>query len=103
SRKSADPTQVGPYAIERKIGSGGMGAVYLGRHRESGRLAAVKVLPPSMAREEGFVQRFSREIDSMKQLHNPHVVEFYDSGVDDETYYYAMEYVEGDTLSAVLR
>lgn len=103
SRKPADPTQIGPYAIERKIGSGGMGAVYLGRHQESGREAAVKVLPPSMAREEGFVHRFSREIDSMKQLHNPHVVEFYDSGIDDETYYYAMEYVEGETLATVLR
>lgn len=96
------PTQVGPYAIERKIGAGGMGTVYLGRHRETGRLAAVKVLPPSLAREDGFVARFTREIDAMKRLANPHVVELFESGVDHETYYYSMEYVEGETLTSRL-
>src|SRR5687768_14625792 len=98
------PDQVGPYRIERKIGAGGMGTVYLGHHVESGKAAAVKVLPASLAREEGFVARFTREIDAMRRLANPHVVELYESGVDSETYFYAMEYVEGETLTTrVLR
>ncbi len=98
------PEHVGPYQIEGKIGAGGMGTVYLGRHIVSRELAAVKVLPASLAREEGFVARFEREIESMQKLKNPHVVELFESGVDDnETYYYSMEYVEGKTLTQVIR
>ncbi|WP_459556526.1 serine/threonine protein kinase [Lacunimicrobium album] len=98
------PENVGPYQIEGKIGAGGMGTVYLGRHIVSRELAAVKVLPASLAREDGFVARFEREIESMQKLKNPHVVELFESGVDDnETYYYSMEYVEGKTLTQVIR
>ena len=96
------PEQVGPWKIDKKIGSGGMGSVYLGIHEDSGEQAAVKVLPASLAREDGFVARFNREIASMKSLENPHIVKFIDSGVDQETYYYSMEYVEGDTLTSVI-
>ncbi|MDB5335140.1 MAG: Serine/threonine protein kinaserelated protein [Planctomycetaceae bacterium] len=98
-----NPSQIGPYEILSKIGSGGMGSVYLGRHRETGDEAAVKVLPATLAREEGFVERFNREIDSMKKLSSPHIVKLFDSGVDDGTYYYSMEYVEGETLTQLLR
>ncbi len=98
-----NPSQIGPYEILSKIGSGGMGSVYLGRHDETGDEAAIKVLPATLAREEGFVERFNREIDSMKKLNSPHIVKLFDSGVDDGTYYYSMEYVEGETLTQLLR
>ncbi|MBM81965.1 MAG: hypothetical protein CMJ78_15440 [Planctomycetaceae bacterium] len=97
------PKEIGPYEIERRIGAGGMGTVYLGRHKESGKQAAVKVLPSSLAREPGFVERFTREIESLRKLKNPHVVELYEDGVSDETYYYAMEYVEGETVTDRIR
>ncbi len=98
------PENVGPYQIEGKIGAGGMGTVYLGRHIVSRELAAVKVLPASLAREDGFVARFEREIESMQKLKNPHVVQFIDSGVDEnETYFYSMEYVDGKTLTQIIR
>lgn len=93
------PATIGPYFIESRLGSGGMGTVYLGRHKETGEFAAVKLLPASMAREEGFVARFDREIAAMQQLKNPHIVQFLESGAADETYYYAMEYVDGGTLA----
>jgi hypothetical protein len=93
------PTKVGPYEIDRKIGAGGMGTVYLGKHEETGREAAIKVLPPSLAREEGLIERFNREISAMQKLTNPHVVELFESGVADGIYYYSMEYVEGETLA----
>ena len=96
------PTQVGPYKIERKIGAGGMGTVYYARHVENDTEAAIKVLPASLAREEGFVARFEREIEALKQLANPHIVQFLESGCDNETYYYAMEYVDGETLTGYL-
>ena len=98
------PEQVGPYRIERKIGSGGMGTVYYGVHEETDQIAAVKVLPASLAREPGFTLRFSREVEAMQTLINPHVVRVFESGVDEnETYYYAMEYVDGTTLSKYIR
>jgi serine/threonine protein kinase len=96
------PEQIGPWKIEKKIGAGGMGSVYLGVHEETGDQAAVKVLPASLAREEGFVARFNREIESMKSLDNPHIVKFIDSGTQDETYFYSMEFVDGDTLTSVI-
>ncbi len=94
------PDQVGPYRIERKIGAGGMGNVYLGVHNVTGKTAAVKVLPPSMAREDGFVQRFRREIESLRKLSNRHIIELYEDGTtDDATFYYSMEYIDGSTLT----
>ena len=98
-----DPDRIGPYEIREKLGAGGMGSVYLGRHAESGRLAAVKVLTASLAREPGFVERFNREIDAMRKLKNPHIVELFEHGVENENYYYAMEYVEGETLMQLMR
>lgn len=97
------PDSVGPYRIEKKIGAGGMGNVYLGVHETTGQPAAVKVLPASLAREEGFVLRFNREVEALRKLKHPHIVSFYDSGVDGETYYYAMEYVDGETLTQRIR
>lgn len=97
------PDQVGPYRIEKKIGSGGMGNVYYGIHTESGQVAAVKVLPASLAREEGFVQRFSREIQALRKLNSRHIVELFDDGSTDEgAWYYAMEHVDGETLTTLI-
>ena len=94
-----DPELLGPWKIEKQIGSGGMGTVYCARHVETGSRAAVKLLPASLAREEGFVRRFQREIRVLEKLSNPHIVKLLDSGeAGHETYYYAMEYVDGETL-----
>ena len=95
--------QIGPWEIGKKLGAGGMGTVYLGTHKETGKQAAVKVLPASLAREDGFVERFKREIASMEQLKSPHIVEFYESGHDGDIYYYSMEYVDGETLTSRLK
>ncbi len=98
-----DLKQVGPWEVLSKLGAGGMGTVYLGKHNVTGHQAAVKVLPASLAREDGFVERFKREIASMKLLKSPHIVEFHESGNDGDTYFYSMEYVEGETLTARLK
>ncbi|WP_166819776.1 serine/threonine protein kinase [Thalassoroseus pseudoceratinae] len=98
-----DIEQIGPYQIDRKIGSGGMGTVYLASHEETGEQVALKTLSPALARESGFVQRFHQEIHSLAQLTNPHVVRLIDSGADNDIYYYAMEYVEGETVTQRLR
>ncbi len=92
--------RIGPYKLVRELGAGGMGTVYLGLDdRNAGAEAAVKVLPASMAREPGFVARFTREIDAMRTVHGPNIVELLDAGEDAGTWYYAMEYVDGETLT----
>ncbi len=96
------PATIGPYFIESELGSGGMGTVYLGRHKETDEFVAVKLLPASMAREAGFVARFEREIAAMKQLKNAHIVKLFESGEENESYYYTMEYVKGETLAGRL-
>ncbi len=93
------PERIGDYKIERKLGQGGMGTVYLGRHEQTGQLVAIKVLPASMAREEGFVARFAREIEAMQRVTGENVVQMYDSGEWEGTYYYTMEFVDGETLT----
>lgn len=100
----SSPEKVGPYTILDRLGAGGMGTVYLGRHAETNVIAAVKVLPGSLARETGFVERFNREIAAMRTLNNPHIVKLYENGVDEQgTYYYAMEHVPGETVMSLLR
>lgn len=97
------PDRIGPYLIDKRIGAGGMGNVYLGKHEQTGQVVAVKELPASLAREEGFVHRFNREIEAMRKLSCPYIVQLYDNGADGEIYYYSMEYVDGETLTSRLR
>ena len=93
------PITIGPYEIESELGAGGMGTVYRAIHVETSEAVAVKVLLASMAREPGLVERFRREVESLQTLTNPHIVRFLDSGEHEGTYYYAMELVEGETLT----
>ena len=97
------PNRIGPYLIEKRIGAGGMANVYLARHEQTNQVVAVKELPASLAREEGFIHRFDREIEALRKLNCPNIVKLFDSGQDDEIYYYAMEYVDGETLTTRLR
>ncbi|QDV48636.1 serine/threonine protein kinase [Gimesia fumaroli] len=97
------PDRLGEYLIGKKIGAGGMGSVYLATNVHTDQLVAIKILPSALAREPGFVERFHREIEALKKMHNPYVIEFYDSGVENDIYYYVMEYVDGETLTKRLR
>lgn len=97
------PDRLGEYLIGKKIGAGGMGSVYLATNIHNDQQVAIKILPGALAREPGFVERFHREIEALKKMHNQYVIEFYDSGVENDIYYYVMEYVEGETLTNRLR
>ncbi|MFO1091694.1 MAG: HDOD domain-containing protein [Planctomycetaceae bacterium] len=91
--------QVGNYAIEEKIGEGGMGVVYKARHCLLKRPAAVKLLQ-STSFDRAAVQRFESEVQLTCQLTSPHTVAVYDYGVTPQgLLYYAMEHIEGLTLS----
>jgi serine/threonine-protein kinase len=97
-------TRLGNWVIDKELGRGGMGQVYLA-HEDvpGGRQAAVKVLSPELAQESGFRQRFQREVDILRKLSHPHIVHFYEAGVQDGRHYYAMEYVPGRNFEQILR
>jgi eukaryotic-like serine/threonine-protein kinase len=92
----------GRYAVERPLGHGGMATVYLAHDRELDRPVAIKVLGPPLARDEDFVGRFRREATTVARLSHPNIVQIFDLGKEDERLYIVMEYVEGESLAALL-
>lgn len=90
--------RLGPYIIERSLGSGGMGAVFLGVDETTGERAAVKVLSPALGEDPNFRERFGTEIETLKKLRHPNIVQLLGFGEQDGQLFYAMEMVEGRTL-----
>src|SRR6516165_12690811 len=85
------------------LGQGGMGAVYKARQTKLDRLVAVKILPPEVARDPAFAERFTREARSLARLNHPHIVTVHDFGDVDGLYYFTMEYVDGRNLRDLLQ
>jgi eukaryotic-like serine/threonine-protein kinase len=98
--------KLGSWVLEKELGRGGMGQVYLARQEpppaDGPRRAAVKVLAAELAVEPGFLLRFRREIDVLRQLDHPHIVRFLESGAQDGRFYFVMEYVDGPTFQELL-
>ncbi|MDX1394712.1 MAG: alpha/beta fold hydrolase [Gemmatimonadota bacterium] len=92
----------GRYEVERRIGAGGMAAVYLARDLRHGRDVAIKVLKPRLVDREG-VDRFLREIRLTARLHHPHILPLFDSGEVGGTPYYVMPFVDGSNLAHRIR
>ena len=95
--------RLGPYKIGNRIGRGGMGAVFEGVNVETGELAAIKILNPHLADDEGFRERFEMEIDTLKKLKHPNIVRMYGYGEQDGHLYYAMELVNGHSVEEELQ
>lgn len=91
------------YHIIKKLGEGGMGAVYLGEHVKMGRKSAIKVMNPSMASDPDAISRFNREAANASRISHPNVCQIYDFGeTPDGTIYLAMEFIEGVALTAII-
>lgn len=93
----------GRYELHRRVGRGGMAEVYLARDRLLDRLVAIKILFPEFATDPSFVARFRREAQAAANLNHPNIVGVYDWGKERGTYYIVMEYVDGRTVSDILR
>ena len=91
------------YEIRTQVGRGGMADVYLARDRLLNRRVAVKVLSPTFAADPAFVERFRREAKAAASLNHSNIVAVYDSGQEDGVSFIVMEYVNGKTLSELLR
>lgn len=94
------------YRLERLLGQGGMGAVYLATHLGTDRYVALKLIVPQFMRNQEFVERFKREARAAGRLRHPNVVDVTDFGFsgegDNRVAYLVMEYLDGCTLSDVL-
>jgi serine/threonine-protein kinase len=91
------------YRVLNRIGSGGMADVYCAEDTQLGRRVAIKLLYSRFAEDDEFVQRFRREASSAAGLQHPNVVQVYDRGEWDGTYYIAMEFLEGRSLKQIVR
>ena len=83
------------------VGMGGMGAVYKARQPVLERLVALKVLPPAVASDPGFAERFNREARALARLNHPNIVTVYDFGKAGALHYLLMEFVDGSNLREV--
>jgi len=98
--------QIGRYEVLHRLGHGGMATVYMARATGSAgfeKLVALKVIHPHLAAEPNLVEMFLDEARIAAQIHNPHVVEILDLGHERGDYYMVMEFVDGETLSALIR
>ena len=97
------PTQLGPYTINSRIGRGGMGAVYQATDCATGEVVAVKVLASHFADEPSVRRRFEAEIETLKSLRHRSIVQLLAFGEHDGQLFFAMELVKGKSLEQVLR
>ena len=98
-----EPAQLGPYSIGPRLGRGGMGAVYEAVDSATGATVAVKVLAAHLADDPGLKARFRDEIDTLKGLRHPGIVQLLAFGEEGDQPYFAMELVRGKTIEQQLR
>jgi serine/threonine protein kinase/tetratricopeptide (TPR) repeat protein len=97
------PEHVGPFALLRRLGSGGMGVVYLARQRSPERLVALKLVRPDQLWFDGSRERFAREVASTARLSHPGIAPMYEAGDHDGVPWFSQEFVAGASLDRVLK
>ena len=90
------------YEILERVGGGAMGTVFKARHRRLGRIVALKVLKPSLSRDERYVERLRREARIVGSLNHPHIVSGFDMGEEGGYHFFVMEFVDGPSLRGLL-
>ena len=95
--------QLKGYAIQRELGRGGCGAVYLAIPQRGGGKVAVKIMLSRVQADTKAVDQFKREMAVIAKLEHPNIVRFIDSGSDEGTFFFVMEYCDGGSLADVAR
>ncbi|MFN4258162.1 MAG: protein kinase domain-containing protein [Gemmataceae bacterium] len=98
-----DELMLGPYIILARLGTGVMGQVYKAKHQHMKRVVALKVIRPELLAEPAAVDRFYHEVQAASQLSHINIVHAYDAGPIDQTHFFAMEFVEGQTLERLVQ
>ncbi|WP_417393282.1 protein kinase domain-containing protein [Gimesia sp.] len=94
---------IADYLILEPIGSGGMGTVYKAMHRRMKRIVALKVIRSDLQNIPDRLKRFEREVQTAARLSHPHIVTAYDAGEDQGIHYLICEYIDGESLSQMVR
>ncbi len=94
--------ELGPYVVEKELGSGAMGTVFRAKSKKSGERVAIKLMSLALGSSENAVNRFVREVAILKQLDHPNIVRYKGSGRYHGSPFYIMEYVEGESLDHIL-
>lgn len=90
------------HTIIKKLGEGGMGAVFKAKHDKLGREVAVKILPARLAKDQAFVERFCREARASTVLDHPNVVKGFDLGETPDIHYFIMELIDGKSVQDLI-
>ena len=98
-----EPLRLGEFSILDQIGRGGMGVVYRARHTKVNRIVALKVLPPQFSADAEAIERFEREANAAAQLQHDNIVTVFEVGHDKGRHFFAMQLVDGESLSQLLR
>ncbi len=96
------PKQLGDYRLVREIGRGGMGVVYEAHQLSLARRVALKILPFAAVLDSRKIARFQNEAQAAASLHHPHIVPVYAVGNERGTYYYSMQYIDGQSLDYII-
>jgi serine/threonine protein kinase len=99
----AEPAQLGEFRLLREVGRGGMGIVYEAEQLSLARRVALKVLPYAAGLDPRQLQRFKNEAQAAALLHHPHIVPVYAVGCEGGVHYYIMQFVEGQSLAALIQ
>ncbi len=95
--------RIGNYDVLDRLGAGGMGTVFKARHRRMKRIVALKVLSRSLAKDESFVQRFQREVETIARFTHPNIVMAYDADEAEVGHFLVMEFVDGQDLASLVQ
>jgi eukaryotic-like serine/threonine-protein kinase len=100
-----DPSQdpIKGYELLLKLGAGAMGAVLKAKKRDTGEIVALKILKPELAGDAEYVQRFMREAKAVQRMSHPNIIRAIQSGKSGEYYFFAMEFIEGQTVSDLIK
>src|SRR5947207_1625405 len=98
----SDPSRVGEFRILRRVGLGGMGVVYEAVQESLGRHVALKLLPPEALLDPKRLERFRREARAAARLHHTNIVPVFGVGEADGRHFYAMQFIAGHPLDAVI-
>lgn len=103
AKKTGYEGKIGHYQILKKIGSGGMGEVYLAEDTRLNRRVALKLLPPEFTKDSDRIRRFEREARAVSALNHPNILTIYDVGQIDSSSFIASEFIDGETLRQRMR
>lgn len=95
--------RIGPFQLESKLGVGGMGIVYRATYLKTGQQVALKVLAPDLSVDPKIAKRFEREMDILRKLKHPHIIQYYGGSTSGAQRYYAMELLSGGALDTLLK